>query len=208
MRSHGYPFRRPSGLPPFGRRVDRISAEGWGDGSHPPRWQRTPHDLDRPPLVPSRGGRNGHPTDRCSCCSSGTVGRPTSTRFDQMVPVSSRSRIRPTSTRPTPTWVRGRASKEPRRVGARLPATNGAHSSSWTGTSISGSNPHSRGSGDDASEIGGGLGRAPPQLDDVMIAGRRRDSSVSVTLRLAHALQLTYFSSSVTVNRRSTGWRA
>jgi hypothetical protein len=118
MRSHGYPFRRPSGLPPFGRRVDRIAPEGWGDGSDPPRWQRTPHDLDRPPLCSVAGGRNGHPTDRCSSCSSGTVGRPTSTRFDQMVPVSSRSRIRPTSTRPTPTWVRGRASKEPRRVGA------------------------------------------------------------------------------------------
>ena len=65
-----------------------------------------------------------------------------------------------------------------------------------------------RGGGDDASEIGEGLGESPPPLDDVVIAGRRRDPSVSVTLRLAPAPQITYFSSSVTVNRRSTGCRA
>ena len=137
--------------------------------------------------VPSRGGRNGHPTDRCSCCSSGTVGRPTSTRFDQMVPVSSRSRIRPTSTRPTPTRVRGRASKEPRRVGAgyrrptgRTPRHGRARLSRHR-TRIQGEVGMMRlGSARD-------WGRAPPPLDDVMIAGRRRDPSVSVTLRLAHA---------------------
>ena len=187
MRSHGYPFRRPSGLPAFGRRVDRISAEGWGDGSHPPRWQRTPHDLDRPPLCSVAGWPQWSPDGSMLVLQLGYGGqadlytvRPDGSGFVQVTDT-------PDLDETDPTRVRGRASKEPRRVGAgyrrptgRTPRHGRARLSRHR-TRIQGEVGMMRlGSARD-------WGRAPPPLDDVMIAGRRRDPSVSVTLRLAHA---------------------
>ena len=136
--------------------------------------------------VPSRVARNGHPTDRCSCCSSGTVGRPTSTRSTRWF------RFRPghgyaRPRRDRPDQVRGRASKEPRRVGAgyRRPTgrtpRHGLARLSRHRTRIQGEVGMMR------LRLAREWGRGPPSLDDVMIAGRRRDPSVSVTLRLAHA---------------------